>query len=145
MSKAEDRQRLVAKMRREGMSLRGIGAELHVSQVTIMRDVRAIEERTGEPLADYVSGEDGKYYLPKTTVQEYETEAGYDEPADVEPPLSVEGHLTNALSELQHAADALRATGVRDPAVPALLAEIRSEAARLLAANKALPKAKTNP
>ena len=138
MAKAVDRQRLVEQMRKDGRSYRSIAEFLDVSQVTIMRDVQAIEKRIGVPLTDYVRGADDRYYQPKTTVQDYEVEASYDEAEEEEPPLSAEGHLVNALSSLQQALDALKANGARDQQVPDLLAEIREAAKQVLATNKSL-------
>jgi DNA-binding transcriptional MocR family regulator len=124
----------------DGRSTRSIAEELGVSHVTVIRDLRAIEERTGEPFpVAYVGGMDGKYYLPKVRVQEYEDEPGFGEAATEEEVLSSVDHLTNAIADLQRAEDALQEEE-RSTEVPALLAEIRQAAKGLLAINKTLPR-----
>jgi hypothetical protein len=139
VNRVDNRRDRVAKLRLEGRSTRSIAEELDVSHVTVIRDLRAIEARTGQPLdVDYVGGMDGKYYLPKVTLQEYEGEPGFGESV-AEEPLSAADHLTNALADLQRAEDALQAEAVRNAEVPSVLAEIRRAAAHLLATNKALP------
>jgi predicted DNA-binding transcriptional regulator YafY len=141
LSRAEQRQLKVEKLRLEGLSTRGIAEELGVSHVTIIRDLRAIEERAGEPLpVEYVGGQDGKWYLPKATTQEYEEEPGFGEGTVEEEALSSADHLTNALADLQRAEDALQLGGLRNPEVPPILADIRQIATRVLSINKALPR-----
>jgi hypothetical protein len=140
MSRVKDRQRLVAELRTQGLSIRTIAEELRVSHVTVLRDIRAIEQQTGELLdPGVILGQDFKAYAPKVTLQEYEAEPGFGEPA-AEESLSSVDHLTNVLAGLQRAEDALQIEGVRNANVPPVLAEIRQAAAQLLAMNKKLPR-----
>jgi transposase len=140
VTRAEQRQQTVEKLRLEGLSTRGIAEEVGVSHVTVIRDLRAIEQRIGEALpVPAIGGMDGKWYAPKVTIQEYEGEPGFGEGVEEEILASAD-HLTNALADLQRAEDALQAEGVRSTEVPVVLAEIRQMAAQVLRTNKALPR-----
>ncbi|MGE5698325.1 MAG: hypothetical protein ACM4D3_24675 [Candidatus Sericytochromatia bacterium] len=150
MSKATDRrrriehrQRRVEQLRRQSMSLRGIADELGVTQVTVLRDLRAIEQRLGQPIdVDWVRGDDGKFYPPKVTYQDYEPEPGFGEDAEPEGPyagLTALSLLDEATGYLELSRDALVKAGVREEEASEHLGRVRTAVTAWARANRALP------